>query len=321
MQFTKGHALIVGAGGDLPNTVNDAEGVHGVLVDPERCGYPAGQARLLTGSDAARADVLTALDTLAASTSADSTVVIYFSGHGYRRTTPDGTAYFLCPNGYDLNMLGKTVISGAEFAARLKAIPAQKLLLLLDCCHADGLDTTKAPAEVAKVPVPKEVEQALAEGVGRIGIASSRAGELSFAGTPYSAFTVALLESLSGVDVAKQDGLVYATDLALHAAKVVPQRTKDRQNPVLNLKAADNFPVAYYAAGEVKPKGLPFAVPPQLEPDAGAWAQAGQTVVHTQININAPAAFVQHGWNVGQVVQVQGDATFGRARAPRKPKQ
>jgi uncharacterized caspase-like protein len=302
MQFAQGHALIVGAGGDLPNTVNDAEGIWGVLVDQERCGYAAGQARLLTEKGAARADILTALDKLAASTSADSTVVIYFSGHGYRRATPAGMDYFLCPNGYDLNMPAKTIISGAEFATRLKAIPAKKLLLLLDCCHADGLDTTKAPAEIAKVPMPKEVEQALAEGVGRIGIASSRAGELSFAGTPYSAFTVALLESLSGLDLAKQDGLVYATDLALHAAKVVPHRTKDRQNPVLNLKGADNFPIAYYAAGDVQPKGLPFAQPPQLEPAAGAWAQSGQTVVNMHItNVNAPAAFVQPNWTVGTV--------------------
>lgn len=47
--FVHGHALVVGVGADLPNTVDDAIGLASILCDPERCAYPAEQVKLLTG--------------------------------------------------------------------------------------------------------------------------------------------------------------------------------------------------------------------------------------------------------------------------------
>lgn len=100
-QFVKGYALIVGVGGDLPNTVDDAEGLANILKDQVRCAYPSDQVQLLTDSEAGRDAVLTALDTLAQRTDEDSTVVVYFSGHGYEVSTSVDDKYFLMPYGYD----------------------------------------------------------------------------------------------------------------------------------------------------------------------------------------------------------------------------
>ncbi len=63
--FQKGHALLIGAGGDLPNTVTDATGLADVLTDPTRCAYPPAQVALLTGPEANRADILARLEALA----------------------------------------------------------------------------------------------------------------------------------------------------------------------------------------------------------------------------------------------------------------
>jgi hypothetical protein len=52
--FTEGHALIVGAGDDLPNTVKDANGLAGILLDEGRCAYVGEQVHLLTDRPAAR---------------------------------------------------------------------------------------------------------------------------------------------------------------------------------------------------------------------------------------------------------------------------
>ncbi len=41
--FPSGRTLIVGVGADLPNTVDDAQGLAEILRDPERCAYPAEQ--------------------------------------------------------------------------------------------------------------------------------------------------------------------------------------------------------------------------------------------------------------------------------------
>ncbi len=275
--FTHGHALLIGAGGDLPNTVDDANGLASILVDPGRCAYPEEQVICLTGEVAPREAVLTALDGLAQRVTADDTVIVYFSGHGYRVESPYGPLYFLMPYGYKGDDLPNTAIRGDEFRERLAAIPAQKLLLLLDCCHAGGLDGAKLPGQrFVKAPLPAEGTERLAQGRGRVVIASSQADELSYAGQPYSAFTLALLEALCGVGASRQDGYVRAADLALHAREKVPQRTGNRQHPILHFDQADNFVVSYYAGGEKRPKGLPFpAESIQIEPQPGAWTLSG----------------------------------------------
>lgn len=259
-----GHALVIGVGGDLPGTVGDAEALADILRAPDRCGYPSDQVTLLTDSAAARDGILDALDTLAQSASCQSTVVVYFSGHGYRVSSAMGSTYFLLPHDYDLLDLAGTGINGGEFTEKLRAIAAQKLLVLVDCCRAGGIGDPKSPGlTFVKSPMPPEAETILAEGEGRVVIASSREDELSYAGTPYSAFTVALLESFSGKEVDQKDGYVRVSDLVLHAREVVPRRTGGKQHPTIKFHQADNFAVAYYAGGAKEPQPLSFPLDPE----------------------------------------------------------
>jgi hypothetical protein len=333
-QFNNGHALLVGVGADLSNTVNDAIGLANILKDPGRSAYPPSQVHLLTGEQATRNKIIATLDTLSKSTNSQSTVVVYFSGHGHQVTSSIGRAYYLMPYGYDINRLFQTAISGTEFTAKLRAIPAQKLLILLDCCHAGGVGEAKVPGlELSKSPLPPEAHTLLAEGSGRVLIASSQENELSFAGKPYSAFTLALIESLCGKGVAKKDGYVRVADVAMYAREMVPGRTGKRQHPILHFEQADNFVLAYYAGGDAEPKGLPFPDEPEIEPEPGSWRgfnQQGQIVHGPQTNItgnvqgpvfsgsfqgpvqagdvNMEGGFYQPGWTVhGDVTQAERD--------------
>jgi hypothetical protein len=88
---------------------------------------------------------------------------------------------------------------------------------------------------------------------------------------------LALIEALAGRGASHQDGYVRVADLAQHAREMVPQRTKNRQHPVLNFQQADNFVLAYYAAGDTQPKGLPFTGQPEIEPEPGAFAGLSTT--------------------------------------------
>jgi len=54
MQFSSGRALLIGAGADLPNTIDDATGLADILKDPSRSAYPAERVALLTGLAADR---------------------------------------------------------------------------------------------------------------------------------------------------------------------------------------------------------------------------------------------------------------------------
>ena len=89
MSFPHGYALIVGVGHyrfapylNVPCTVNDAEAVAMLLHDPHFCGYPPANVTLLTGEQATRDEVLTALDTLAKRTTPTDTILLFYSGHG-----------------------------------------------------------------------------------------------------------------------------------------------------------------------------------------------------------------------------------------------
>ncbi len=82
--FTHGHALRIGVGGDLPNTVTNAQEVAKLLTDPEGCVYPPDQVACLTGGAARWEGVLAALDAWANRITLQDTVIVYLSGHVYQ---------------------------------------------------------------------------------------------------------------------------------------------------------------------------------------------------------------------------------------------
>jgi hypothetical protein len=256
-------ALIIGVGADLPVTVADAQGVASILADPGRCGFDPSNVRLLTGTDATRERVLQSLDELTTA-AGDTTIIVYFSGHGVE--SPD---FHLLPYGYDLARLDSTCISGALFTEKLRAIRAGKLLVLLDCCHAGGQAEAKGPV---KSPLPPEVSAELNGSSGRVVIASSRRDELSLTGPLYSIFTAALLEGLAGYGAFEQDGYARVLDLAMWVGRMVPERTGDKQHPIVKVNnLQDNFAVAWYAGGAKSPQPLSWttgapAVSPALNP-------------------------------------------------------
>jgi hypothetical protein len=92
--FTQGHAVIIGVGADLSNTIDDAIGLANILKNPGRCAYPANQVQLLSDKGATRSHILDALEKLAATATPESNAIVYFSGHGYRAQTPIGEAYY-----------------------------------------------------------------------------------------------------------------------------------------------------------------------------------------------------------------------------------
>jgi Caspase domain len=247
--FSHGYAVVVGVGADLPVTIDDARAISNTLIDPSRCAYPTDQVRLLTGEGARRDHIVSALTWLATSTGSADTAIVYFSGHGTER--PD---FYLVPYGFDWSHLTGTAISGVEFTALLRGIHAGKLLVLLDCCHAGGQAEAK---NFIKSPMPINAFEELAHSSGRVVIASSRKDEASLTGDPYSQFTMAVIEAFAGFGAFERDGFARVLDLTLHVARFVPNRTGDKQHPIIKVSnLQDNFAIAWYAGGSTTPKAL-----------------------------------------------------------------
>ncbi len=270
MPFTNGHALIVGIGNyqhepdlNVPITAADAQAVAEALRDPQSCGYPEAQVTLLTNAAATRDGILAALTDLAARAKPDDTVLLFYSGHG--AYSADG-AYQLTTHDTRLaqdKVVAGTAISQTELLDRLRAIPAQRLILLVNACHAGELSPVLGDSDqpFTGQPLPQQAADAvLATGSGRIIITACRENQVAYIGPgPLTIFAQALTDGLRGRGLSGRAGYISAFDLYTHlyfavgeaVEKRVPaalrQRYGDTQEPELTvLKGVGPFAVALY---------------------------------------------------------------------------
>jgi len=269
MPFPTAHALLIGIGTyqyapgiNVPITATDANAVAAVLRDPQFCGYPPEQVRLLSDAAASRAGILATLDALAAQVGEGDTVFIFYAGHG--EYGDDG--YYLTT--HDTQLDGRKVVTGSglretELIAKLRAIKAKRLLLMVNACHSGEISPVLAPSEAPQTgtSLPPQVAAALlGTGEGRVIVSACRENQYAFIGPgPLSLFTQALVDGLQGRGVSSNRGyislfdlytyLYFALDEAVprNVAAWVRQHYGEKQEPELTiLKGVGPFAVALY---------------------------------------------------------------------------
>ncbi len=286
MPFPQGHALIIGIGNylyspqhDVPATAADARAVAEIVRDPAFCGYPLEQITLLSAAEATRDGFLAGLAALA-QTGPDDTVLLFYSGHG--EFAGDGS-YVLTT--HDTQWQNGRVVSGsavghAELLQYLQAIPAGRVLLIFNACHAGLLSPTLGDEPPpAGHPLPTQTAQALlATGSGRIVISACREHQKSYVGSgEQTLFARMLVEGLRGSgDVFNRGGYISAFDLYTHLyyalgeaiPREVPQHFRkihgETQEPELTvLKGVGPFAVALYRGADTLGAFAGDHAPPQ----------------------------------------------------------
>ena len=269
MPFSAAHAILIGVGSyiyapnfDVPITAADADAVATLLRDPRYCGYPPEQVTMLAQATASRRGVLAALDALATRAGEGDTVLLFYAGHG--EYGDDG--YYLTT--HDTRWANHRLVTGtgirdAELIAKLRAIRAKRLLLIVNACHAGAISPVLAPGEepLSGVPLPEGLSAALlGTGEGRVIISACREDQYSFIGPgPLTLFTQALVDGLQGKGVISNRGYISLFDLYTHlyftldelVPRKVPvdvrQRYGEKQEPELTiLKGVGPFAVALY---------------------------------------------------------------------------
>jgi hypothetical protein len=237
--------------------VDDATAIAGLLTDPGRGGYPPGNVRVLVDGDATRAGLVGALDALGRETDTDSTVFVYFSGHGGRVEQGPWAGEYLLPVDAvypDDESLAASAVSGDQFTAALAAVPARKVVVVFDCCHAGGVGRAKdVGTRPLEVGLSDGYYDRLAGGRGRVIFASSRSTEYSYVpdGSHLGLFTTHLLDGLRG-GAAGDDGYVRVFDLFEYVQPRVTVARRD-QHPVFKAELEDNFAVAAGPAATAPP--------------------------------------------------------------------
>lgn len=241
-EFEHGYALLIGVGGDLPESIHDATDLAEVLLDPARAAYSADHVLLRPAEKATRAGVLAAFDELAKLVANDpeATVILYYSGHGAE--VPEGSGkYYLLTSGHDLAKPDETCVKDAELSAAIAAIHAKKLLVLLDCCHAAGMPKGKG-GPIAKAALPVETLEALKKGTGSVVLASCRTDQRSYV-DPFSRnsrFTEALLEALA---VGGQGGEARIFQVIDHVTLKLSKRAPPQEPLVVKAENLSSFTI------------------------------------------------------------------------------
>lgn len=234
--------------------VDDGRDVAALLTDPAQCGYLPGNVRKLIDGEATGDAIRRELSHLADSCNKDSTVLVYFSGHGGKvQTGPQAGEYLLpvdtvYPSDEEL---ARTALASTEFTKLLNQIPARKSLIIFDCCHAGGLGETRdlRLGSQMKPGLSAGFFDALAGGGGRAILASCRADEVSYVlpGARYGLFTEHLLKGLRGA-AASEDGVIRVFDLFEYVQPRVTE-IQPGQHPYFKFAGDQNLPIALYRGG------------------------------------------------------------------------
>ncbi len=246
-------ALIIGVGGtDIPETVKDAEAIHYVLTT--QGAYNPTNTFFLTEDKSTKDNIINAFEEIIKKSeeTKDSTVFIYYSGHGQRfhKTSSNDFDYYLITYGADINNKEKTMLNGDIFSEKIEKIKANRVLVMLDCCHAGGIkrQDLKIKGEEKALYSNRTLQEKLKSGKGRVFVSSCDDNETSviLPNAQNSLFTEVALEVLHGL-FSQDREYVSVLDLIYHILYEVPNRIepfKHNQNPILT--DARNLNHKYY---------------------------------------------------------------------------
>ena len=264
-QLDNAYAILIGVGADLPASVRDAQALQRILSDKKLAGYKEENITLLINEDVTRDKVLKSFDDLISKVNEDSSVFLFYSGHGGTFTdndiielensgaklkpeTENESYYYLVPNDFDAGKYRETWVLATELKEKIQALQTRRLILFLDCCHAEGM--TKAGPEIKKTELkdrlrsPEGLMHRIDDGQGMSVVSSCRAEELSWIipeDAENSLFTTCLLEVLQGQHKNSFDEpYIRMTDVINYLMKKVPE-IKSIQRPFVNLQMYDDF--------------------------------------------------------------------------------
>jgi hypothetical protein len=290
-QFNNGYALLIGVGESrykplsLPVTVKDTQAIYAALIDPELCAYPDDKdhIRVLNNEEATRSAILEGLNWLKdkAKTDQTATVLVYYSGHGWVDKTDN--RYYLLQHDVKPSKLAASALSAEAFTDALRQIQVDRLLVVIDSCHAAGMATSK-DAETAikidaelleefddfeRVSPSKGVIDTMKQGKGRVVFTSSKGEEKSYwlKDNSMSIYTFHFLEALQGAANKPGDTEVKVSNLMNYLSKAVPKRARQlyevEQTPHFDMGGND-FIIAKLRGG----KGLPDKGWEAVKPEA-----------------------------------------------------
>jgi uncharacterized caspase-like protein len=225
-------ALVIGIGSyqdsripPLKHACDDAGAFADMLRKQPGLGLPPQNVKVLLDAEATNLEVRDALTGwLFNKTTPDSTVLLFFAGHGDveqdRSRRRDFCEYLLLWDSRPDNLYA-SALSNEEFERCLCTIRARRLVVFMDACYSGGV----ARAGARDVRTLHDPRRWTFGGEGRVIITAAKASQQSWEDASYGhgIFTHHLLEGLRGKADSNKDGRVSITELYGHLERTVPE--------------------------------------------------------------------------------------------------
>jgi len=131
-----------------------------VLTHPERCAYLSDHVKAISGKDATRQGILDGLswlqDCIKADTSGNATLVIYYSGHGWRDESVQPNQYYFIPYDIKEGAIKSRALPAAGFAEEVRELKCSVCWSSWMFCHSGGMgvkDVSLLPAGYAEASI------------------------------------------------------------------------------------------------------------------------------------------------------------------------
>lgn len=259
-KLSNAYALLIGIGDDNLDTLIDAKGIYDLLIDENLACYDPNNIILVNGKESTRKHILEAFDKLQQITNEDSSVFLYYSGHGGYGLDE----YFIQPYGMVAEPeeeVRNSWVSASELKEKLNGLKSKRLIFFLDCCHAAGMtkggffnqkDTVnnKSALIIKSAEVADGLGQKIDNEKGVSIISSCREDQLSYQLTgENSLFTKCLIDAIKGKHKSHfEEPFIRILEVSGYLQMEVPKLAKEvgkDQNPYVNLQLYDNFTLSY----------------------------------------------------------------------------
>lgn len=232
----------------LNYAAQDAEAISKAFETHSKPLFRSIEVRKLTDGEATADNIRKAFSWLKANVTQRDVAVFYFSGHGEKDN--DGTLYFL-PADADPDDLFSSAIPSEVLTRGLGSCPG-RVLLMLDACHAGGIEATNRRKGGLTDDLVRDLVR---DESGMVVMCSSTGKEPSVESNllKMGTFTAAVVEGMSGlrIDTGKpsdvlsaDDGTVYLHHLDAYVTDRVKELTGGKQRPVTDKPATiSSFPL------------------------------------------------------------------------------
>jgi pimeloyl-ACP methyl ester carboxylesterase len=262
------YALIIGVDNEQKTDIfqKDAKAIYEVLSDETLSGYKKENITLLLDKEAITENIIGALDNYINKIDANSSFLLFYSGHGGYH---DGRSFLL-----PFLASSENLIFGKDLRAKLSQMKSKRMFVLFDCCHSGGffdgseetitqnISNNTQENDVPKSSTLEGIAQEIDDEQGMVIMTSSQTNERSWARGNCSIFTGSLVEAFKAEHLKNKHFLVDEFVRTVETANYVFERTPEKflamkktdvnnimtekmQMPYANLQMSTDFAICY----------------------------------------------------------------------------